>query len=181
MTSRATSTCCSGPRLGMRSLRYHINRSGEASLKGESLANIAIIRASLKELSSIIEVLKNRMIDFVEERHSTAFTARCSRRDLIAITKMLPSLAEWKTDAFTQAKEAIKRRFDLSNSQFSKALNAIKASREMKAMLGEESDLLSLTDDKVVRVIEEWRKLHPRQAGDGDAVISGADITRGTD
>ena len=29
--------------------------------------------------------------------------------------------------AFTQAKEAIKRRFDLSNSQFSKALNAIKA------------------------------------------------------
>ncbi len=121
------------------------------------------------------------MIDFVEERHSTAFTARCSRRDLIAITKMLPSLAEWKTDAFTQAKEAIKRRFDLSNSQFSKALNAIKASREMKAMLGEESDLLSLTDDKVVRVIEEWRKLHPRQAGDGDAVISGADITRGTD
>lgn len=159
-------------------LRYHVTRSGEISLKGESLANIAIIRTSLKELSSVIDVLKNRMIDFVRERHSKTFTTRCSRRDLLEITKMLPAMTEWKTAVFGEAKEAIKVRFDISNTQFSKAVDVIKTSREMKAMLGGETDLLSLSDDKAVRVIEEWRKLHPpRIDGKGDAVINGEDIT----
>jgi hypothetical protein len=39
----------------------------------------ALCRASLKDLASITEVLKERTIDVVEERHGTAFTAHFSR------------------------------------------------------------------------------------------------------
>jgi hypothetical protein len=95
-------------------LRYHLNREGEISLEGESLANIAVIRASLKQLASIIDALKYRTIDFINERCGSAHTDRCSRSDLTTITKMLPPLAEWNSDAFTIAKEAIKKRFGLA-------------------------------------------------------------------
>ncbi|MHC2754931.1 hypothetical protein ACVIWV_010446 [Bradyrhizobium diazoefficiens] len=159
-------------------LRYHLNRDGEISLKGESLANIAVIRASLKDLSSIVETLKNRTIDFVDERHGQAYTDRCSRTDLMAITAMLPPLAEWTTDAFTAAKADIKKRFGLGSRHFSEALNVIKANRQMRGMLGEETSLDSLIDAKAVRAIEEWRKLHPpRDPTEEPAVINGADIT----
>lgn len=159
-------------------LRYHLNREGDISLKGESRANIEVIRDSLKRLASIIDAIKHRTIDFVEERHGAAYTERCSRSDLVAITQMLPPLSEWTTDAFTTAKEAIKKRFGLSGRQFSDALNAIKASRQMRGMLGEETQLASLTDGKAIRVIEEWRKLHPRRDPNNEpVVINGADIT----
>lgn len=159
-------------------LRYHLNREGEISLKGESLANIAVIRVSLKRLASIINALKHRTIDFVDERRGSAWTERCSRSDLMAITNMLPARAEWNTDAFTVAKEAIKKRYGLSSKHFSDALNVIKANREMNAMLGEETELASLTDAKVIRVIAEWRKLHPlRNPDEVPRVINGADIT----
>ncbi|MBR0951679.1 DUF3775 domain-containing protein [Bradyrhizobium canariense] len=159
-------------------LRYHLNRDGDVSLKDEPLANIAVIRISLRRLASVIDGLKHRTIDFVEERGGKAYTDRCSRSDLVAITAMLPPLAEWKTDAFTAAKEAIKKRFNLGSKHFTDALNVIKANREMKGRLGGESEPLSLTDAKAVRVIEEWRKLHPPRDPDAEpAVINGADIS----
>jgi hypothetical protein len=159
-------------------LRYHLNREGEISLKGESRANIAVIRASLKRLASIIDTLKHRTIGLVEERHGPAYTERCSRSDLMAITTMLPPLSEWTTDAFTTAKEAVKKRFGFGSRHFSDALDVIKASREMRGMLGEETELAALSDGKAIRVIEEWRKLHPRRDPNQEpVVISGADIT----
>ena len=51
------------------------------------------------------------------------------------------------------------------------ALNAIKANREMKAMLGAETDLPSLTDEKAIRVIDEWRKLHPPRSASGESGV----------
>jgi hypothetical protein len=106
-------------------LRYHVNRDGETSLKGESLANIVVIRDSLKELSSVIDGFMHRTIDFVAERKSGTHTSRCSRADLREITDMMPPLAEWSGEAFTAAKDAVKERFALSNTQFSKAIDAI--------------------------------------------------------
>jgi hypothetical protein len=159
-------------------LRYHLNKDAEISLKGESLANIAVISASLKRLASIIEALKYRTVDFVDERHGSTHTDRCSRGDLMAITKMLPPLAQWNSDAFTAAKEGIKKRFGLGSKHFSDVLNVIKANRQMKAMLGEETALASLSDAKTIRVIEEWRKLNPpRDPNEEPRVIDGADIT----
>jgi hypothetical protein len=159
-------------------LRYHLNREGEISLKGESLANIVVIRASLKRLASIIDALKHRTIDFVDERRGSAHTDRCSRSDLMAITTMLPSLAEWNSDAFTIAKAAIKTRFGLGSKHFTDALNTIKANRQMKGMLGEETALASLSDAKAIRVIEEWRKLHPpRDPNEEPGIIDGSDIS----
>lgn len=157
-------------------LRYHVNRDGETSLKGESLANIEVIRASLKQLAGLIEALKFRTIDFVDECAGDAGTPRCSHPDLVTITRMMPPLSEWQSDAFTAAKEAVKERFKLSNKQFSAAIDAIKASRHMMGLLGGETELPYLTDEEVLLVVEQWRKLHPAPADRTPRIVHGSEI-----
>lgn len=152
-------------------LRYHLNRSEDKSLATYSVANLEVIRDSLAELSKLISDLKYRTLSFQDEHKTNAFTNRCSRRDLISIAKLMPRTDLWKDPVFDEKKENVKSRFRLSNRQFSKALNVIKTNREMKAILGSETDLLHISDDSIVWVIEQWRKLHPpRSAGDESGI-----------
>jgi Protein of unknown function (DUF3775) len=158
-------------------LRYHVNRDGEKSLKGEPLANIAVIRDSLDELSTAVIGLMNRTIDLVQERRSGTYTSRCSRADLREIAAMMPPLAEWSSETFTEAKNAVKERFSLSNTQFSKAIDAIKANREFYGMVGGETDLPYLLDDEVMLVVDQWRVLHPDREEKRPEVVRGRSFT----
>jgi hypothetical protein len=161
-----------------QALRYHVGQDGSTSLEDYSLANLDVIRASLKALQEIVNTLRHRTEDFLAERKAKAFTQPCSRRDLMVITEAIPPRAGWNTPAFDTAKNAMRRRFKLSSRQFSDAVNVIKTNREMNAILGVETNLLSLTDDEAVAVIEQWRKLNPApEPGQEPQIASGADIT----
>lgn len=142
-------------------LRYHLNRSDDPSLSNYSLANLEVIRASLSKLSEAISVLKYRGISFLEERDTGSFTSRCSRLDLRTIAQLIPRRDFWTEPLFDQQKVLIKARYNLSNRQFSKALDVIQSNREMKAVIGVESDLLHISDDEIVWVVEQWKRLHP--------------------
>jgi hypothetical protein len=142
-------------------LRYHVNRFDDPSLADYSLANLEVIRTSLTELSEIISVLKNRVICFVRERGTGLFTKRCSRRDLVTIAQLIPRRDSWRSALFDQQKSVVKSRFKLSNREFSDALNAIQTSRETKAIIGLETELLHLSDDDIVWFAEQWRRVHP--------------------
>ena len=144
-------------------LRYHRNKGQVASLATYSLVNLEVIRASLDRLSNIIDKLRYRTLDFLDELAGNACTLHLSRCDLMIIAKTLPPLSSWKEEIFGEKKETIKERFGLSNTQFSKALDAIKANREMKAVLGGETSLHYLTDEIVISVMTQWRKIHPRK------------------
>jgi hypothetical protein len=148
-------------------LRYHLNRYDDPSLPNHSLANLEVIRESLAGLSEIISVLKYRTMSFLDERASGSFTSRCSRRDLLAIAQLIPRRDFWTEPLFNQQKALVKSRYNLSNRQFSKALDVIQSNREMKAIIGVESDLLHISDNEIVWVIEQWKRLHPaRDKGD---------------
>lgn len=144
-------------------LRYRLDQDGNQNLSGESRVNLLVIRDGLNALSPILLALRYRIFSFIDERNTHAFTARCSRRDLIAIANSMPLKANWKDSAADNAKETLKARFNLSNSQFTKAIAVVLRNREMKALLGVETDLLFLTDEDVIFVVEQWRQLHPRE------------------
>lgn len=144
-------------------LRYHLNQFSDPSLSSYSLANLEVIRASLTDLASMIEVLKNRIVSFVEERHSGLFTRHCSRRDLVTIAELMPRRESWSTSLFDRQKAVAIKRFNLSNRQFCEALNVIQTARETRAILGMETDLLHLTDDDIVWLVEQWRRIHPKE------------------
>lgn len=141
-------------------LRYHRNRDNDRSLSEYSTANLKLIQHSLRELEKLLRDLKYRSVDFVDEWKSGC-TARCSRRDLFEIARMMPVRKDWATKAFDDQKEKVKARFQLSNRQFSNALHTIQGNREMAAIVGIENDLLYLTDDDVMWVAEQWRRVHP--------------------
>jgi hypothetical protein len=160
-------------------LRYHVNRDGTPSLEGYSLANLEVIRTSLSELSDILSVLKCRTLSFISERETGTFTNRCSRRDLLTIAQVVPRRDSWNSPLFDERKASIKTRFNLCNREFADALNAIQGNREMKVILGMETDLVHVLDDDVVWIAEQWRRLHPRRDGDsnGPAIKSGNLVT----
>jgi hypothetical protein len=151
-------------------LRYHLNRFDDPSLSDYSLANLEVIRASLSDLSEILSILRHRTMSFLDERETGAFTSRCSRRDLLTIAQLIPSRDFWRDALFDQQKTLVKARFNLSNRQFSKALDVIQSNREMKAIIGMETDLLHISDDEVVWIVEQWRRLHPQRDEDEDGL-----------
>jgi hypothetical protein len=162
-------------------LRYHVKRDGDPSLEDHSLANLEVIRASLSELSEILSVLRDRTLSFLHERETGTFTSRCSRRDLLTIAQLVPRRESWTDPLFDEQKARIKARFNLSNREFSDALNVIQTNREMKAILGMETDLVHISDDEVVWLADQWRLLHPQRDDDnGLMIVSGNSFTLDT-
>lgn len=148
-------------------LRYAETREGKKSLEDKALCNLEVIRASLQRLDKLLSALRYRTVDFAHERQTGTFTSKCSRLDLLSIAKMLPPRARWSEPEFDSAKALVLSRFEISSTQFSKAIDIIKNHREMGSLVGCEYELAHLTDVHAIFVIEEWSKVHPhRPAGD---------------
>ncbi|MBP2444979.1 DUF3775 domain-containing protein [Rhizobium leguminosarum] len=143
-------------------LRYHENRENGASLQDYSVANLRLIRKSLQSLREIVRRLTYRVVDYVSELGTGTNTDRCSRTDLLAIAKLLPDREKWGSQEFSDAREHIKNRFNLSNRAFTRCLELIQKNREMRAVIGLETGLMFLTDETIISVAMEWRKVHPR-------------------
>jgi hypothetical protein len=142
-------------------LRYPRNRAGQKSLASRSLANIEVIRASLKALNNVMSQLKYRLWDLADERATGSYTTKCSRRDLLEIARMLPKRSDWREPAFIQAKAEIMERFSLSGRQFSKAVHVIEGNREMRCLIGLQTTLAYLSDQNALFAVEQWGRLHP--------------------
>ncbi|RWB20409.1 MAG: DUF3775 domain-containing protein [Mesorhizobium sp.] len=149
-------------------MRYHENQDGQRSLADKPLANLLVIRASLDKLADLLKRLKFRIFDLAYERQTGSYTRECSRRDLFEIAKMLPQIGQWNSEQFDVAKRAVCEQFGIGSRKFSDAVNVIKANREMKVLLGEETALSHLSDDNVLFVVEQWRQRHPRREGSGN-------------
>ena len=158
-------------------LRYHVSQLGEPSLPDHPLANLEVIRTSLGELTSLIEVLRNRVLCFLDERATGTFTNRCSRHDLLVIAQLVPRHDNWRSALFDAQRLAVKARFNIGSKAFSDALHAIQRSRETKALIGLESDLLHLKDEDVIWLAEQWRRLHPSPDDSNGGVVDFADAS----
>jgi hypothetical protein len=160
-------------------LRYYRNRDDDPSLANYATANLRLIQASLRELEKLLSALKYRTVDFTDERATGTFTSRCSRRDLLEIARLIPKRDSWNSQAFDDQKALVKARYGLSNKAFSNALDRLQKSRETRSVLGMESDLLHLSDDDIVSVVEHWRTLHPaRERQDADLGLGYFDTKR---
>jgi hypothetical protein len=143
------------------------------------VANLKLIRESLRELEKFVSDLKYRTVDFIEEHATGTYTNRCSRADLLAITRLLPRRDLWKSEVFGQQKKIVQDRYGLTNKQFCVALDVIQRNREMRSILGMESDLKHLADDDIVWVVEQWRRLHPLgEQNEGGWALDYFDATR---
>lgn len=142
-------------------LRYAEDRGGKRSLDDLAVVNLRLIRISLRQVGKILTRLKYRVLDFDAERGTGTFTARCSREDLKAIAAMVGDRATWREASFEERKQAVGERFGLSSRAFSDALNAIQRSRELATLVGVETPLLHISDEKATSVLRAWAELNP--------------------
>lgn len=147
-------------------LRYYRNRDNDLSLEKFAVVNVRLVQKNLRELQALLSDLKYRTLDYVDERATGTFTVACSRSDLMSIAGALLPRDRWTDPAFDEVRAAIRERFRLSSNELSKACKKIEGTRELAALIGIESPLLFLTDDDVIWVIEQWRRLHPKRSRD---------------
>lgn len=149
-------------------LRYSKNRSGDKSLEKFSIVNLPHIRQSLMDMREVLTCLKNRVLDLEREHGSGSFTRECSRSDLVAIAGILGKHASWTDESFYSKKTDVRLRFSLSSRKFSKAVDMIKQSRELSALVGLESEMVYLRDEKIVFAMTQWILANPEKEVDPD-------------
>ena len=142
-------------------LRYFENRDGKQSLGEQAVVNLPLIQAAVRELRDILDRLMERVARLSQEHVAATRTAECSRSDLIAIARIVGPKPSWTEDAFLERKADAMAQFGLSSKSFSKALDAVKASRELKNLIEVESDLLHLSEAKIVEIVALWLDANP--------------------
>lgn len=144
-------------------LRFATRTDGRKSLGGIAVVNLRLIRHSIDEMSVILKRLTNRLFVLEDERPTGTHTKECSRADLESIAQVLGAHATWRDPMFDEKKAEVMKRFDLSSRKFCAAVSAIRKSRPLAAMVGLESELLHLDDDKAVAALEFWANAEPEE------------------
>jgi hypothetical protein len=147
-------------------LRYPTNQDGKKSLDRLAVVNLPHIRRSLKAMSDVLIRLKHRIYDLGDERGTGAHTKDCSREDLQTIAEMLGDHATWVEDSFNEKKAAVREKFGLSSGKFSDAVTRIRTSRPLATLVGLETPLTYLTDEKAVFALTRWAETYPPQVYD---------------
>lgn len=142
-------------------LRYAENRDGKTSLSGKAIVNLVRVHQSIQKLSRLLQSLKHRVQVIEDERHTETYTANCSRKDLIEIAKIIGDTSTWKEASFLEKKKAVMAQFGLSSGKFSDAVDVIKKSRPLAALIGLEFPLLYLGDNKMIQVLTLWVDANP--------------------
>lgn len=138
-------------------LRFAKNRSGDKSLDKLSIINLKVIQNSLRVMNEIMMNLKYRILAIQDERMTNSYTRECSRRDLEDIARMLGEHAKWREARFDDTKRKVMEQYGLSGRKFSQAVDKIRDSRPLAAMIGLESSLTYLSDEKLISVVTRWR------------------------
>tara|TARA_R110002020_G_scaffold135207_3_gene301951 strand:- start:1016 stop:2215 length:1200 start_codon:yes stop_codon:yes gene_type:complete len=134
-------------------LRYHKTRDNVKSLDTISIVNLEVVRFSLAQLNDLTEQLHRCLRRLSLERKVVSHTSVLSRRDLLEIAGRLPDRTEWASPRFKESKKKVMDDYDLSGTQFSRALKVIETNRAMMPLIGLDCHLLSLTDFQIQKIL----------------------------
>lgn len=157
--------------------RFFADNNDQRVLAETPVIHIPLVRESVGAVKLLLKGL-HRAIDRLSIDQSAATSTReCSRKDLFDITEGIGPHATWTKPGFDERRAAIMERYNLSSNGFSRALNAIKSSRELGAEIGVKAELRYLNADKATRLCELCFEHSPPPAkGAESTLISAADI-----
>ncbi|MBJ7440601.1 MAG: hypothetical protein JHD35_16450 [Sphingopyxis sp.] len=151
-------------------LRYAANQDGKKSLDRIAVVNLPHIRRSLEAMGDILSRLKYRVLDLAEEHETEAHTKECSRADLQTIANMIGEHATWSEESFNDKKAAVQAKFGLGSRKFSDALTKIRGSRPLATLVGLETSLTHLSDEKAIYALTRWAEANPISTAESDGL-----------
>lgn len=140
--------------------RYPYGREDRKQhLIGHSVLNIERIQTAMSLLREGLLDLRHLTLDMENEFALGTYTRNLSRIDLEGISKRLPNRSEWGSASFGETRNQIKRQYNLSSNELSKALDIIQNHRRFCVNIGCETPLLGIEAGELKLMLESWRKL----------------------
>lgn len=143
--------------------RYPFGRENNKHLEEVAIINCRVLREQFSEIRRKLSELGRLSVDLLYEYSLGTYTARLSRLDLLCIAHMLPPRAEWGTVAFDEAKTEVKRLFDISSREFSRAVGRVKGNREMASLIDAPIPLDHCGPEQLFAFFDAWFKLNDRE------------------
>ncbi|HEF5785743.1 hypothetical protein KGP65_20995 [Burkholderia multivorans] len=138
--------------------RYPFGRENQKHLTELAIINLGVLWMKFPVLIEGLKTLNyqgNVLGD--EYRHGT-YTARLSRFDLVCIAYRLPPRAAWGTREFDVAKAEIRKHFNISSNEFSRAVKVIEANIEMAAIIEAPRALAHVKTTQLTLYFDSWCK-----------------------
>ena len=76
------------------------------------------------------------------------FTKNLSREDIENVSRSLPKYEKWGEDQFIEIREEVKRKYNISNREFSKVLDIIKGHRKFCVNIGLENTYREISEEE---------------------------------
>lgn len=140
--------------------RYPFDLDNNKHLTSVSVINVVILKRRWAIFERLLRSLNRLTDDLLTEYGWGAFTAKLSRLQLARIATTLPSRDRWSSPEFDQAKSAVRKEYNLSSNDFSKALKVIQSRRELAAFCVHVIPIPGLDVAALGRFLDIWLKEH---------------------
>ena len=154
-----------------QTFRYPFNNENRKHLTKVSIINIANLYSRFNKIESELNDLQRLNDELICEYSWETYTNKLSRADIEVIAPLLPPRSTWGDDDFVSIKKDIRKKYSISNNEFSKALNFIQNHYELCEHIGLEKPLSYVNKDTICIFFECWNKeheIHNRAAPDSE-------------
>lgn len=131
--------------------KYESDREEHSHMIQNRISHISV--NTLGKQFNLVMNLFDNMIYFLEdcirEYSLNTFTKNLSRKDIEDISILIPERKKWGEDSFEKIKEEIKEKYNISNKEFSNALNIIQKHKEFCVNIGCEIPYQEINEDEL--------------------------------
>ena len=131
--------------------KYELDIENKHNMKKNNIQHVSI-EVLGNEFDKIMNIF-DKFIEFLEycvfEYSLGTFTKKLNREDLLNISKILPNYKKWETTDFENTKAKIIDLYEISNSEFSRAINCIKNNRKFSANIGKEMQFGEIKEEEL--------------------------------
>lgn len=156
-----------------QTFRYPVNAESQKHLTDVSLINFLNLKHQFDELEKNLDTLHRLNIFLIKEYSLKTFTKKLSRKQLFDIANTLPPKRTWSDDHFDETRGDVKRKYGISSSELSKAINLIKENYEFSYLIDMQPPLVGVTLEGVMNFLEKWTRLHEIHSDTDGITIDG--------
>lgn len=156
-----------------QTFRYPVSAESQKHLTEVSLINFINLKHKFNELEKNLDTLHKLNIFLIDEYSLKTFTKNLSRKKLFDIAKSLPPKKEWSEDHFDVIRNDIKRKYEISSNELSKAINLIKENYEFSHIIDIQPALAGITHEGVINFLDNWARLHEIHSDTDEITIEG--------
>lgn len=137
--------------------KYTISTRNEENFKDNRIVAVNIINHKFICITNILDEITRIVYVLINEYSIKTYTNNLSRSDIEDIAQMLPPLNEFPTQKFADIKKEITAKYEISNTEFSKAVNIIKQHREFSQYLGNELKFGDLQEEDFKNLVSAMK------------------------